>query len=116
LDVEHAMPRDHEIVDLAAVAHVVRACDGSHVLLFKGQIALYPGDALLVAGTGARLVARATRCLIVNLPCWHYVPPVGATFCGRPVLCVAGKEYTRLGEVPQACAGGFDASTLLRRV
>src|SRR5919198_26478 len=72
LDVEHAMPRDHEIVDLAAVAHIVRACDGSHVLLFKGEVALDPGDALLVAGTCARLVARATRCLVVNLPCWHY--------------------------------------------
>src|SRR5207249_8165799 len=79
----------------AAVAHVVRACDGSHVLLFKGQIALYPGDALLVAGTGAGLVARAAGCFVVILPCWHFVPPVGAALCGRPVLCVAGKEYTR---------------------
>src|SRR5438093_8916855 len=70
-DVEDAVPGNDEIVNLASIPAFVRVGDSAHELLLESEITLYPGYALLVAGSGARFVAGTARCFVINLTCWH---------------------------------------------
>src|SRR5205823_12445391 len=94
LNIEHAVPRDDEVIRLGVVAALVAMCYCPHILVLEGQLALYPGDPLLVPWSGPRFASWPPGGLIIDFTCWHFLGLLSR------VKCILGRYAARPARPP----------------